>query len=96
MILPTGQVQHFLGEHVLSLQRHIGTQDVQAGPDSFNTLACGKLDSWTYLGAPVAVLLTGRITSTEAYDTSDTVFHRNTVTNGQLYKNLNTAEKVSK
>jgi hypothetical protein len=55
LLLTTGQIQHLPGEFFLSLQRQIGTQDLQARPYSFDTLACGKLDRWAYLRALAAV-----------------------------------------
>ena len=56
------QVKHLLGESFLSLLRQIGTQDIQARPDSFDPLACDKLDSWTYLGSRVAISTHGKHT----------------------------------
>jgi hypothetical protein len=56
MILSPAQVQHLFGEGFLTLRRQIGTQDIQACPYRFDTLACGKPDSGLPLCAPVAVL----------------------------------------
>jgi hypothetical protein len=54
-IFPSAQVQHLPGEFFLSLRRQIGTQNTQACPYGFDTLACGNLDSCPFLGTQLAV-----------------------------------------
>jgi hypothetical protein len=55
LILPTGQFKHLLSEGFFTLRRQIGTQNTQACPYGFDTLACGNLDSCPFLGTQLAV-----------------------------------------
>jgi hypothetical protein len=60
-ILSPAQVQHLLSEFFLRLRRQIGTQNTQACPYGFDTLACGNLDSCPFLGTQVAVSTHARV-----------------------------------
>jgi hypothetical protein len=80
LVLPSAQVQHLLGEFFLGLQRQIGTQNIQACPHSVNTLACGKLDSWTYLRALAAIS-----THAREYLINHSRFEKHSVSEKQMF-----------